>query len=324
MIPTISLEDHFISKAVQGKPAEKALSLHLFPEDVRRNLLDIGEGRIADMDDGGISLQVISHIPADESSTTCQEINDQLYESVKRHPTRFAGFATLPVSDPVAAAKELERCVKELGFVGAMIPNHTGGTYFDGEAYLPMWEKAQELDVPIYLHPSPPASQLLEHYQGNYSPAVGRLLAMQAWGWHADVAVHVLRLYVSGLFDRFDKLKVVVGHMGEMLPFMKERIDARLNGNWGACKRDWLTVWKENLWFTTSGMWYLSPMSCLLKSVAIDRIMYSVDYPLESNLDGKKFIQDLEASGLVDDEALAMIAYKNAENLLGVKARSVG
>ena len=321
MIPTISLEDHFISEAVRASPSAANLALHMFPEHVRNNILEVGRVRIANMDQGGVSLQVISSIPNLEDPDICRQTNEQLAAAIKRHPTRFAGFACLPMRDPDAAAKELEYCVKTLGFVGALIPNHAAGVYYDRDSYLPFWEKAEELKIAVYLHPTPPSEQQRQYYQGNYPPQISKIMGMQVWGWHADVAVHVLRLYAGRLFDKVPRLKLVIGHMGEMLPFMKERIEARLTENWGSHQRGWLQVWEENLWFTTSGMFYLGPMACLLRAASIDRIMYSVDYPLESNLDGKRFIEDLQGSGMVTQEELELIAFKNAEALLGLKVK---
>ncbi|KAK5687814.1 hypothetical protein LTR17_026739 [Elasticomyces elasticus] len=241
------------------------------------------------MDRGGVSVQVISHIPAFETPEVCRSANEQLSASVKAYPTRYAGFACLPIGDPLAAAAELEYCVREYGFVGALITNHVQGMYYDGDDFLQFWQKAVDLDIPMYLHPAPS------------SP------------------VHVLRFYGSGLFDKIPKLKVVIGHMGEMLPFMIERAEVRMSSNWGSHTRTFTEVWKENFWITTSGMWYLAPMACLLRSVAIDRILYSIDYPLEEITLGGKFLDDLQKNGMVSQHELEMIAYKNAEILLKIK-----
>lgn len=319
MIPTITLEEHYISEAVRSSASVDKLALHKHPPAVISNITEIGPNRIAHMDQGGVTLQVISHVPAVESPETCAQANNQLAAAVKEHPQRFAGFAFLPVTEPRSSAAELKRCVDEHGFVGALIPNHADGVYYDGEAYYPFWECAQELDVPIYLHPSPPSAALREHHAGNYPDEVTQLLSTQGWGWHADVALHVIRLYASGLFDKFPRLKLVIGHMGEMLPFMVERIEARLKNNWGSRDRGWMTVWNENLWITTSGMFSLGPFACLIKTVRMDRIMYSVDYPLEDNRDGKRFLEEVEKSGWLTDEELEMFAYRNAEKLLKVQ-----
>jgi predicted TIM-barrel fold metal-dependent hydrolase len=322
MIPTITLEEHFISEAVRNSSSVTNLALHMFPAEVRENLFSLGEKRIADMDKGEVSLQVVSSIPGLEPPDICRATNLQLVEAIRKNPTRFAGFACLPMGIPVAAAAELEYCVKELGFVGTLIPNHAAGTHYDGEEYYPFWEKAQDLDVPVYLHPTPPSPGQRRYFEGNYPPGLAQIMSQQVWGWHADVAVHVLRLYSSGLFDKFPKLKLVIGHMGEMMPYMIERIQVRMTKNWGSHKRGFLTVWAENVWITTSGMFYLGPMACLLRAVKIDRILYSVDYPLENHSDGVKFIRDLQESGMVTKEELEMITYKNAEKLLGVKANN--
>ncbi|KAK5682002.1 hypothetical protein LTR17_027440 [Elasticomyces elasticus] len=316
---TICLEEHFVAQAVKESHSVTNLALHMFPEVVRNGLLELGQPRVDDMDRGGVSVQVISHIPAFETPEVCRSANEQLSASVKAYPTRYAGFACLPMGDPSAAAAELEYCVREYGFVGALIPNHVQGMYYDGDDFLQFWQKAVDLDIPIYLHPAPSSPGQREYFKGNYPDELAQIMSNQVWGWHADVAVHVLRLYGSGLFDKIPKLKVVIGHMGEMLPCMIERAEVRMSSNWGSHTRTFTEVWKENFWITTSGMWYLAPMACLLRSVAIDRILYSIDYPLEEITLGGKFLDDLQKSGMVSQHELEMIAYKNAEILLKIK-----
>ena len=322
MIPSITLEEHYISEAVRSSVSVTKLALDKHPPAVSENIIELGAKRIANMDQGGIALQVISHVPAVENLEICQKANRQLAAAVSAHAKRFAGFAFLPMADPAAAADELERCVKEAGFVGTLIPSHAAGVYYDGAAYDVFWERAQQLNVPVYLHPCPPSTTQREHFTGNYPDEVAQLLSTQGWGWHADVALHVLRLYTSGLFDRFPRLQLVIGHMGEMLPFMVERIEARLTNNWGSRTRGWMTVWNENLWITTSGMFTLGPFACLIRTAKIERIMYSVDYPLEDNMDGSRFLEEVRKTGWLTEEQFEMFAYKNAERLLNVKIAS--
>jgi len=317
----ISLEDHFISEAVRTSPQVKAFAFDIFEPHVLNKLFEIREGRVADLDKGHVRTQVLSSIPVNQSLDICHRTNLQIAESTRDFPDRFAGFACLPMSDPKAAATELEYCIKELHFKGALIPNHASGVYYDRAEYFDFWKKAEELDVVIYLHPSPPHGALKEHYQGNYPAELGQILGMQTWGWHADVAVHIQRLYFSGLFDKLHKLKIAIGHMGEMLPFMRDRIETTTRNILGAHKRGWLDVWNENLWFTTS-MFDLTAMSCLLKTTSIDRIMYSVDYPLVDMEEGPKFMDDLKKSGLVNQEDYEKIMFKNAERLLGLKVKT--
>ena len=322
MMPFISLEDHFASEAIRSSQNVGRFGFDLFPIEVQENMYSLSDRRIRDMDKGNVSLQVVSSIPASEPLDICRKTNDQLAAAVKASGGRLAGFAMLPMGDPQAAADELERCVKELGFLGALIPNHAGGQYYDSDPYRHFWKRAQDLDIPIYLHPTPPASKARVNYEGNYPPQVTTILSQQGWGWHSDVALHVIKLYASGLFnpDVCPHLKLVIGHMGEMLPFMIQRINTRLNSNWKPQERTLLTVWAENIWITISGMWDLAPFACLIRATSMDRILYSVDWPFESNEAGMKFMEEVEKSGLVDDREFEMIAYRNAETLLKIKA----
>lgn len=153
----ISLEDHFIGTVIKGRPSAANIPNHLFPQYVVDNLYDIGEHRIADMNKGDIKIQIVSHIPAVEPLDLCQKVNDQLREAVNKSKGRLRGFGFLPMGEPTTIPDELERCVKEFGFVGALIPNHANGRYFDDIDYWPMFERAQELDVPIYIRPTPAA-----------------------------------------------------------------------------------------------------------------------------------------------------------------------
>ncbi len=246
-------------------------------------------------------------------------MNNKLAAAVAKHPDRFSGFAVLPIGEPEKLGDELRRCVKELGFVGALIGNHANGTFYDGTEYTKLWEAAQELDVPIYLHPTQPTGPMFKpHYEGDYSLRAAMCIGTFAFGWHSDVAVHILRLFAAGVFDRFPKLKIVIGHFGEMLPFMLQRIvdSAPL---WAPeVQRTFKSVWDENIWITTSGVWSTSHMACILQNTQVDRILYSVDFPFVSSETGKRFLEDLQKSGLVTDEQLAMISHKNAQKLLGV------
>jgi predicted TIM-barrel fold metal-dependent hydrolase len=316
----ISLEDHFLSEAAVTSPDAEKLALHQFPASVAHNLSGVGEQRIKDMDKGDMALQVISHVPFVLSLEVCQNTNDQRAAAIKTSNGRFVGFATLPMDDPAASPVELERCISHLGFIGAMIPNHAHGRHFDGEEYLPLFRKAESLDVPIYLHPAPAAPSERPGFAGNYPSDLANLMSNQGWGWHADCALHFLRLYSSGLFDKCPGIKIILGHNGEMLPYMIDRINMRFAKNWGSHKRDLLTVWEQNIWITTSGMWSLSSFACLIRAVNLDRIMYSLDYPFEINEEGKSFMGKVKRSGLVTDQQFEMIAHGNAEILLRIKS----
>ncbi|KAK7222841.1 hypothetical protein V2G26_010844 [Clonostachys chloroleuca] len=321
--PLITLEEHVFTQFMWDKydvNARRAMAAR--DPTVQDKLLETGDGRIATLDAGSIQTQVLSHIPCHPSLEDMQKVNDELSETKKQRPDRYECFACLSLNDPVEAAKELERCVVKYGFLGALFPNTLDdGTFYDTARFYPLYEKAQELDVPLYLHPIFPTadvSKLL--FDGPYPKPVSIQIGGWCYGWHATVAIHVLRLFAAGIFDRYPKLKIVIGHMGETLPFMLDRIIPQ-TANWpGATSRvkELRQVWDENIWVTTSGMFALGPMACLLRTTKIDRILYSVDYPLEDNQDGFKFLEELRDSGLVSEGDFAKIAYQNAKALLRI------
>lgn len=330
LYPLITLEEHFLSQNVVDYYAARSRP-DPYQETVllrrcRDSLVEVGEERLQSMRDNQISLQVLSHaanalaLDAD----TCAKVNDELAQNVRKHPGSFAGFATLPMIDPEAATKEFHRCVQDLKFVGALIDNTCDGRFYDDPFFWPVLEAAQELDVPIYLHPSYNEQTKPLLFDGNYPNAIAQTLSMYAWGWHSENALHIIRLFAAGVFDRFPRLKIIIGHMGEMLPFQLDRI-IRVSGNqWPMAgvklERQLRQVWDENIWITTSGMFAVAPMATVLRQCKPDRILYSVDYPFTRNEWGLQFLKDLRDDGLVTDEVLEGIAYKNAEKLLGVKA----
>jgi predicted TIM-barrel fold metal-dependent hydrolase len=316
----ISLEEHFFSKASASTTAPKYSQQLKHIPGLLEKLHDLGPLRLKHMDAGRISIQVVSHGPGSMTPAQCCSANDELAAAVRTRPDRLAGLAVLPTADPDAAAAELHRCIKGLGFVGALVDNHANGKYYDGPEYQKtLWLAAQELDVPIYLHPTWPTEPVAEAlYQGSFSEGASLSLGASGFGWHSDVGLHVLRLFASGLFDQLPRLKIVIGHMGEMLPFMLDRV-VQLSPRWGPRQRDFETVWDGNIWITTSGVWSVDPMACIVRNTKIDHILYSVDYPFAKNEDGLLFLEELRRSGLVTEEELRMIVYTNAKNLLKLK-----
>ncbi|KAJ5135303.1 uncharacterized protein N7515_004581 [Penicillium bovifimosum] len=313
----ITLEEHYISPAVRALAPSDPFAA--FPTPTIQKLESLSNERLDDMDAGNVAIQVLSHVPGTYSPAVCTKTNNRLASAIARNPSRFAGFALLPMGDPEAAAAELERCVAEHGFMGALLDNHIEGRFYDGVEFRCVFGKAQELGVPLYIHPAWATEEMVEHYKGNYGQEVAVAMSAYGWGWHSETAVHMLRLYASGLFDEFPKLKIVLGHMGEMLPFQLERI-IRVAGRWGL-KRGFAEVWDENLWITTSGMFDLAPLACLLRTTRIERVLYSVDYPFSDNRTGEKFFERVKESGLISGEDLEKFAHGNAEALLGVAVR---
>jgi len=323
MLPLISLEDHFISPTVAA--ASKENNYAVFPEKIMAQLLSLSGPRIEEMDAGKVTLQVISHGPLNASAANCKIANDELAAGIAPHPTRLGAFAMLPMATPTLAAEELSRCVKDLHFRGALINNHLQGAFYEDPKFWPVFAKAQELDVPIYLHPTFATDEMLDaSYRGNFSEGIAKVFSGRGWGWHSETGLHILRLWSSGLFDQYPRLKIVIGHMGEMLPFQLDRIygmteNGKSGGIFTGIKRGLREVWRENIWVTTSGMFTLAPFACLLRMSDIGKVMFSVDYPFADNRDGLKFMELVKESGLVGEEELEMIAYGNAEKLLGVK-----
>ncbi|KAH8166193.1 hypothetical protein CIB48_g2047 [Xylaria polymorpha] len=293
--PIITLEEHFLSRAAcNGQPNSHNESFRSMPA-LFEQFTELGPRRIADMDAGQVTMQVISHGPGDLSPALCRDCNDQLADAVRSYPGRFAGFAELPMDEPEEAARELRRtCSGEM----------------DGVKF-----EATKLDVPIYIHPTWPSEQLAKASSSPHLPdRVNTAILAFGFGWHSDVATHILRLYAAGVFDKHPKLKIIIGHMGEMIPYMLQRIQ-RVSSQWGK-ERSFREVWDNNLWLTTSGNWALDPLACILRNTKHDRIMYSVDYPFAKSPDGLKWLEELEESGMVSEEELEGIRWKNAAQLL--------
>ncbi|MCJ1298595.1 hypothetical protein MMC08_001385 [Hypocenomyce scalaris] len=327
--PLIALEEHWLSQHVvdfyASKGKESPYHEVVLLRRLHDKLTDLGEGRIKAMDEASVHLQIVSHAPNSlpPDLSTCVAVNNELAQAVRDRPGRYMGFAMIPMSEPTSAAAELERCVKELGFVGTLIDSNCGGRFYDDEFFWPVFAKAEELDVPIYLHPSYNEQSKRVMYDGNYPDAIAQTIGLYCWGWHSECAVHIIRLFAAKVFDKFPKIKIIIGHMGEMLPFQLDRVDRITSTQWPLVgvkpNRPIGQVWDENLWITTSGMFTLPPMAAVVRRCKPDRILFSVDYPFSDNKWGVKFLEDLKRDGMVTPKQLEMIAYKNAEKLFGIK-----
>jgi uncharacterized protein len=312
---TITLEEHYASPAFMEGPGQDLKHSASLVEQ----LCDLGDRRIADMDAAGIDVQVLSltapgveQLDATEAVALAREANDYLAEAVRRHPSRFAGFAALPTSAPEIAADELERTIREHGFKGAMINGHTRGRYLDDKFFWPILERAQALQVPLYLHPTPPPRPVVEASYAGLAPEVTARLASGSWGWHIETAIHVLRIILGGAFDRFPNLQLVIGHLGETLPFMLPRLDYTLPTDVTKLARPMGAYLRENLHYTFSGFNWTPTFLNLLLEVGVDRIMFSADYPYASMAWARSFLDQLPVSP-ADKER---IAHGNAERLL--------
>jgi hypothetical protein len=322
MMRTITLEEHFASPGFFEGPGrefkERALKSSGRDADFFDRLSDVGDKRLAEMDKAGIDMQVLSlQYPGTEQSEEAdaiamtQEANDFLHEAVKKHPTRFAGLATLPTAAPDRAAEELERRVRQQGFKGAIINGHNRGRYLDDKFYWPILERAEALSTPIYLHPTIPPKAVVETSYGGFAPQVSWMFSGPGWGWHIETAVHTIRLILGGVFDRFPKLQVVVGHLGEGLPFMLPRLDRNMPPALTKLKRSLGEYLRQNVHYTFAGFNFPATFLDLLLEVGVERIMFSVDYPYGSMAKAREFLENLPVSA-ADRER---IAHGNAEQL---------
>jgi predicted TIM-barrel fold metal-dependent hydrolase len=317
---TITLEEHFATPEVLKKSAEiQPASRNIFVKAVEEKLLELGKGRIADMDAAGIDLQVMSltnagldKLDSPTATSLARDANDKLADAVRAYPQRFAGFAALDLQQPEKAAAELERCVRKLGFKGTLIHGTTKGVFLDDARFTPLFEAAQALDVPVYLHPTLPPKSVEDAYFGGLPGQTGFYLSTAAWGWHVETGLHCLRLIVSGLFDRFPKLNIIIGHMGEDLPFSIARAEAVLSRDTNHLKRKVSQYFQDHFYITTSGYFTVPPLLCTLQVVGADRILFSIDYPYSPNTVGRKFLDALPVS----PEDLCKISHGNAERLL--------
>jgi uncharacterized protein len=314
---TIALEEHFWTADLAAAPGTGPLAT--WGPRLDDDLRDLGKRRLADMDAHGIDLQVISHVaPAAqglngaEAMARAREANDQLAAAIRQHPGRFAGFATLPTADPKAAAAELDRAVAELGFVGALVNSTLGsnGAFLDDKRFEPLLDRFELLDVPLYLHPAPPSAALHDALYKGLPPAVAGRLATGAWGWHAEAGLHVLRMIATGVFDRHPGLRLIIGHCGEMIPFMLDRIDAMLPINPAPSE-----YFERNIWVTTSGLFSIPPVMCTIGVLGVDRVLFSVDYPFGSNAAGRALLDKLPLAAA----DLTKIAGGNAARVLKIQ-----
>ena len=318
---TITLEEHFTTplymKAIQGLEPDSPTNSRM--QAIQQKQLDLGDGRLADMDAAGIDVQVLSlsgilldALDPSTATAVVRDANDKAAEAVRTYPSRFAAFAALGLKEPKAAADELRRCVQELGFKGGIVNGTTDGLFLDDPRFLPVFQAATDLGVPIYLHPAPPPQAVRDAYYSGLPEGFGEMLSIAGWGWHVETGLHVLRLIVSGLFDRLPQLQIIIGHMGENLPFSVARAESVLSHAPHPLARSVTDYFRTNFHVTTSGYFTLPPLLCALMVVGADRVLFSVDYPFSTNEQGRAFLDSLPVSAA----DLEKIAHGNAERLL--------
>ena len=315
--PVIALEEHYLDPEVAQHFKESG------PEGrvpaLRERLYDVGELRLREMDEAGIDVQVLSHgapatqrMDAQTAIPVARRANDRLHELVRGAQGRFEGFAALPTADPAAAADELERAVTRLGFKGAMLHGLANGVFLDDRRFWPIYERARALDVPLYMHPAVPHPAVVEVYYKDYLQEFPALLNA-GWGFTVETATLAVRMVLSGMFEAYPGLKIILGHLGEGLPFSLWRIDMALarQGNRPTPFRD---CFREHFWITTSGNFSTPALLCSLLEMGADRILFSVDYPFVLNPPGVKWMQEAPLS----PADRAKILSGNARSLLKI------
>jgi predicted TIM-barrel fold metal-dependent hydrolase len=312
--PVIAIEEHYwdaeMAAHFTGVEAGR-------PGETQRRLNDLGALRLKEMDDAGIDIQVLSHgapsaqkIPADIAVPLARRVNDRLHAAIASHPARFAGFAALPTADPKAAADELERAVATLGFKGAMIHGLAHGKFADDKQFWPIYARAEALDVPIYLHPSLPHAGVTEAYYADYVKAFP-MVVRPAWGYTVETATTAIRMVLSGVFDTHKRLKIILGHLGETLPFLVWRIDQALSRP-GQKSLSFREVFCGNFYITTSGNFSDPALLCCLMEMGADRILFAVDWPFMENRPATEWL----AAAPLCDEDKAKILGGNAKRVL--------
>ncbi len=301
-----ALADHF-GKAAHG------------PARIMDRLFDHSELRLKEMDDAGIDLTILSHqspgsqrLPSDVAVDACRSVNDALAVIVAAAPKRFAGFAMLPTEHPDEAADELARAVDELGMKGAMIHGLSHGNFVDLDVYHPIFARAEALGVPVYLHPALPDRTVMDRY---YAPYVDShpMLPRAAWGFGIEAGTQAVRLILSGIFDKHPDLKILLGHLGEAIPFWLDRIEASFSRP-GNAPTEFAETFRRNFWVTTSGFFSDRALTCTIDAVGVERVLFAVDWPYADNTEA---VEWMKSAPIADDDRRAIFSG-NAEQLLGV------
>jgi len=311
----IALEEHYWDRELvatyQGGDVIRAPALE-------QRLYDLGELRLKEMDEAGVDYQIISHgassaqnLPADIALPLTQRVNDRLHAAVKAHPTRFGAFAAVPTHDAKAGADELERCVTKLGFHGGMLHGLANGVFLDDQRFWPIYERAEKLEVPIYFHPAAPQQVVVDRYYKEYVQVAPAILSA-GWGFTVEAATMAIRMVLSGVFEKHPKLKCILGHLGEGIPFLIARMDEALSRG---SKVKFRETFSAHFSVTTSGFFSNPALLCTMQELGIDRIMFSIDYPFVANKTGTDWLKTVPLC----EEDKIKLANGNARRILKIK-----
>jgi predicted TIM-barrel fold metal-dependent hydrolase len=319
LMKTVTLEEHFVTRDFQKATAGNGANTPPNMQHLQAQLLDLGAGRIRAMDEGGVGLQVLSLAamggntlsPSDQTAIF-RGVHDELVSAIHAYPDRLKAFCTPALKEPANAVRELERTLALPGFVGVLFNGTTEGKFLDAPEFFPVLEAAAALKVPVYIHPAPPPEVVYAAYYSGLPGDTGHLLSIAGWGWHSETAVHVLRLILGGTFDRLPQLQVIIGHMGEGIPYALARTNGVLMSGAKHLERSIVEVFQQQVYVTTSGYFTKPPFDCAREVLGLDRLMYSVDYPFSPTTKGRDFLTTLDLS----EPDLAKLTHGNAEKVL--------
>ncbi len=289
---------------------------------------ELGPGRIGAMDKAGVNIQILSahtpgvqNVPGQEGIDFAYRLNKMIADGpMATHPGRYRAYATLPLQNPEASADELERAVREDGFLGAMTNGFIGNKFLDHPDFEPLLARAEALGVPIYLHPGFPPEDVFNIYYDTVRPGYDQLFqnyifSGSGYGWHQEVLTQCLRLIITGVFDKFPKLQMIIGHMGEGLPFYYERIVGDMSeSTQDALNKPIGQYFSDNFWYTTSAFFQDELLHLLLRYISVDRVMFGTDYPFADMKQGTDWFRAVD----LPRDAKEKIAFRNAEKLFGI------
>ncbi len=318
----ITIEEHFLTSDIRAAWAASAIGQEgtagFDRGEIEARLDDLGPQRLALMDESGVDVQVLSvttpalhNLEPEQSVTLAQQTNDLLAATIAKYPTRFQGFATLPTASPAHVAPELERCITQLGFKGAMLCGRTRDKNLDHPDFRPLFQTAATLGVPLFIHPQIPQRAVREVYYSGFGDMVDTAFAAFGLGWHYEAGIQFMRLLLAGVFDEYPTLQIVLGHWGEVVLFYLERLNSLARVT--KLQRPIAEYFQQNLYVTPSGMWSQEYLQRSLKIVGPERLLFSTDYPYQYKPGGqaRSFLE--EAALSADQKEL--FAHGNWERL---------
>lgn len=328
----IALEEHLSSKTI-GAAVAKTIQeaypyaqqfMHPAPADAPSvpDLFELGEKRIAELDDAGIDMEVVSYtnptqwLTGDDAVTLAKQANDTLSQAVKPYPDRFRAFATLPWNNPDAAADELRLTVKELGFVGTLISGRpqTGNVFLDDKIYDPIWQALTELDLPVYIHPNYTSKDAVNSYYTGLNDQFDTILSTYGYGWHYEAGIQVIRMILAGVFEKYPTLKVISGHWGEMVPYFLYRLDQMYKPEVTGLSDIISNIYKKHVWVSPSGLYDNDALRFCVNKLGIDQLVFSADWPYVPMTDARAFIENAPIS----DSDKEKFSHLTAEKLLHI------